>query len=128
TFGFLNLAVLAPSRVYYAMAADGAFFPVLARLHARFGTTGGAIMLQSAWAIILGLTGEYGELLDTVVFADWIFFGLTVAGLFILRKRLGGKAGRPMPGYPWLPALFVAVAVVVVYATIQQAPVRSAIG
>src|SRR5205814_5156789 len=57
TFGFLNLAVLAPSRVYYAMAADGAFFPALARLHPRFGTPGAAIMLQSAWAIALGPTG-----------------------------------------------------------------------
>jgi APA family basic amino acid/polyamine antiporter len=122
TFGFLNLAVLAPSRVYYAMSADGAFFPALARLHPRFGTPGAAIILQSAWAIVLGLTGEYGDLLDTVVFADWIFFGLTVAGLFVLRRRLGAQAGRPMPGYPVLPILFVGVAVVVVYATIREAP------
>ena len=129
TFGFLNLAVLAPSRVYYALAADGAFFPALAKLHPRFGTPGGAIMLQSAWAIVLGLTGEYGELLDTVVFADWIFFGLTVAGLFVLRRRLGDRAGKHMPGYPVLPILFVAVAVVVVCSTIMNAPAwRSAIG
>ena len=122
TFGFLNLAVLAPSRVYYAMAADGAFFPALARLHPRFGTPGAAIILQSAWAIVLGLTGEYGDLLDTVVFADWIFFGLTVAGLFVLRRRLGALAGRHMPGYPVLPILFVGVAAVVVYATLREAP------
>jgi APA family basic amino acid/polyamine antiporter len=128
TFGFLNLSVLAPSRVYYAMAADGAFFPALSRLHPRFGTPGAAIVLQSSWAIVLALTGRYGELLDTVVFADWIFFGLSVASLFVLRPRLGAKAGYKMPGYPWLPALFVFVAVVVVFSTIRQSPVRSAIG
>jgi APA family basic amino acid/polyamine antiporter len=128
TFGFLNLAVLAPSRVYYAMAADGAFFPALAKLHPRYGTPGAAIILQSAWAIVLLFSGEYGDLLDTVVFADWIFFGLTVAGLFVLRPRLGNAPGYRTPGYPWLPALFVAVAAVVVYSTIQQAPGRSAVG
>jgi APA family basic amino acid/polyamine antiporter len=128
TFGFLNLAVLAPTRVYYAMAADGAFFPALAKLHPRYGTPAAAIVLQSAWAIVLALTGEYGELLDTVVFADWIFFGLTVAGLFILRPRLGGTSGYRTPGYPWLPALFVAVAAVVVFSTFREAPLRSAVG
>ena len=78
TFGFLNLCVLAPTRVYYAMAADGAFFPQVARLHPKYQTPSLAIVLQSTWAIALTLTGTYGQLLDYVVFADWIFFGLTV--------------------------------------------------
>ncbi len=128
TFGFLNLSVLAPTRVYYAMARDGAFVPALAQLHPRFGTPGAAILLQSAWAIVLALTGRYGDLLDTVVFADWIFFGLTVAGLFVLRGRLGATAGYRTPGYPWLPAFFVFVSVVVVFSTIRQSPGRSAVG
>jgi APA family basic amino acid/polyamine antiporter len=110
------------------MAADGAFFPALAKLHPRYATPGAAIILQSAWAVVLTLTGEYGELLDTVVFADWIFFGLTVGGLFLLRRRLGLGAGYRTPGYPWLPALFVAVAALVVYSTIREAPLRSAVG
>jgi basic amino acid/polyamine antiporter, APA family len=128
TFGFLNLAILAPARVYYAMAADGAFFPALARLHPRFKSPAAAIVMQSSWAIVLALTGEYGDLLDTVVFADWIFFGATVAGLFILRPRLGNQAGFRTPGYPWLPALFVLVAAVVVFSTVRAAPLRSAVG
>jgi APA family basic amino acid/polyamine antiporter len=127
TFGFLDLAVLAPTRVYYAMAADGAFFPGLARLHPRFQTPSLAIVLQSSWAIVLALTGEYGDLLDTVVFADWIFFGLTVAGLFVLRRRIGTGSFRT-PLYPWLPAFFVAVAAIVVFSTVNAQPVRSAIG
>jgi APA family basic amino acid/polyamine antiporter len=129
TFGFLNLAVLAPTRVYYAMAADGAFLPALARLHPRFQTPGAAIVLQSVWAIALAITGEYGDLLETVVFADWIFFGLTVAGLFVLRPRMKGDSiGYRTPGYPWLPAFFVLVAILVVFSTILADPVRQAVG
>lgn len=129
TFGFLNLAVLAPSRVYYAMAADGAFIPALARLHPRYGTPGAAIVLQSAWAIVLALTGEYDRLLTTVVFADWIFFGLTVAGLFVLRRRLAAGAGAGQAsGSRLMPTLFIAVALLVVVSTIRADPARSAVG
>jgi len=128
TFGFLDLAILAPTRVYYAMAADGAFVPALARLHPRYQTPALAIVVQSAWAILLALTGEYGDLLDTVVFADWIFFGLTVAGLFVFRRRLTSRSGFRTLGYPWLPEFFVTVAVVVVFSTIRTAPVRSLVG
>ena len=128
TFGFLNLSVLAPARVYYAMAADGAFHPSLAKLHPRFGTPTVAIVLQAAWAVALAVTGRYEQLLSWVVFADWIFFGLTVAGLFLLRRRLGRPASHATPGYPWMPALFVAVAIVIVIATIREHPLQSGIG
>ena len=128
TFGFLSLAVLAPARVYYAMAADHTFFPALARLHPRYRTPAAAIVVQSAWAIVLTLTGRYGDLLNTVVFADWIFFGLTVAGLFMLRRRLGTPRDHTTPGYPWVPALFVLVAAVVVFSTLREAPERSLVG
>ena len=129
TFGFLNLAVLAPTRVYYAMAADGVFVPALAKLHPRFHTPGAAIVMQSGWAIALALTGEYGDLLETVVFADWIFFGLTVAGLFVLRPRMTGEStGYRTPGYPWLPAFFVIVSIIVVFSTVRADPVRQAVG
>jgi APA family basic amino acid/polyamine antiporter len=128
TFGFLDLAVLAPTRVYYAMAADGAFLPALARLHPRFKTPSAAIVLQSSWAILLALTGKYDDLLGTVVFGDWIFFGLTVSALFILRRRQGPTTGFQTPGYPWLPAAFVAVALVVVASAIHESPLRSVAG
>ncbi len=62
------------------------------------------------------------------MFADWIFFGLTVAGLFVLRRRLAATGGFRTPGYPWLPALFVLVAVVVVFSVVRSSPMRSAAG
>jgi len=128
TFGFLDLAILAPTRVYYAMASDGAFFPSLAKLHPRFQTPSAAIVLQSFWAIVLVLTGKYGDLLNTVVFADWIFFGLTVAGLFVLRRSMGTPEGFKTPGYPWLPALFVLISLAVVCSVVLEAPLRAAAG
>ncbi len=127
TFGFLNLAILAPTRVYFAMARDGAFLPALARVHPKYQSPAAAIVLQSTWAILLTLTGTYGDLLNTVVFADWIFFGLTVAGLFVLRRR-STTDGFQTPLYPILPAAFVLVAIVVVYSVIATDPWRSAAG
>ena len=129
TFGFLNLCVLAPTRVYYAMAADGAFFPQVARVHPKYQTPSLAIILQSTWAIALTLTGTYGQLLDYVVFADWIFFGLTVASVFVFRFTRP-DAPRPFKtwGYPVTPALFVLAAIGIVASVIRVSPVQSAIG
>jgi APA family basic amino acid/polyamine antiporter len=129
TFGFLHLCVLAPTRVYYAMAADGLFFGGVARLHPRFRTPSLAIVLQSAWAIVLVLTGTYGQLLDYVVFADWIFFGLTVAAVIVFRRRLP-DAPRPfrMWGVPATPLLFAGVAVAVVSSVVRVSPWQSIMG
>jgi APA family basic amino acid/polyamine antiporter len=130
-FGFLDLTLLAQTRIYYAMGKDGVFFPGLARLHPSFGTPILAILLQAGWGILLAFTGTYGELVDSVVFGDWIFFGLTVAAIFIFRRRIPLASREPAafrtPGYPLLPALFVAAAAVVVVSAIRTNPLRSAI-
>lgn len=123
TFGFLNLSILAPTRVYYAMAADGVFVPALARLHPRFQTPGAAIVVQSAWSCALALSGTYDRLLNYVVFADWIFFGLTVGTLFVFRSRLPREARAAAayhaPGYPIVQALFCAAAAGIVLSVVR---------
>ena len=112
TFGFLNLVILVSPRVYQAMAADGLFFPRLARLHPRYRTPTSAIVFQAAWAIFLTLSGTYGDLLDSVVFADWLVFGATAATLFVYRarERAGSvpRARYRVPGAPITPLLFIA--------------------
>jgi APA family basic amino acid/polyamine antiporter len=134
TFGFLNLVVLVTPRVFQAMAADGVFFPRLARLHPVHRTPTGAIVLQAAWASALALSGSFSQLVDYVAFADWVFFGLTVAGLFVYRARdrAAGKVAPPgafrVPGYPWTPAAFVAAAVFVVASSVLAAPRNALIG
>jgi APA family basic amino acid/polyamine antiporter len=127
TFGFLNLVILVSPRVYRAMAADGLFFGRLARLHPRYRTPGAALVFQGIWAILLTLTGRYGELLDYVVFGDWIFFGSTGATLFVFRAR--ERAGiEPrnirfrMPAYPLGPIVFILAALYVVVGSIASNP------
>jgi APA family basic amino acid/polyamine antiporter len=130
TFGFLNLVILVSPRVYQTMAADGAFLPVLARLHPRYRTPGGALLFQAGWAVLLTLSGTYGQLLDYVVFGDWIFFGLTAATLFVFRARSSPSAAGSFraPGYPVVPALFVLAAAGVVLSSIMSNPRNAAFG
>ena len=128
TFGFLNLVILVSPRVYQAMAADGVFLPQLAALHPRYRTPTLAIVLQGAWAIALTLSGTYGQLLDYVVFGDWIFFGAAAATLFVFRRRERAHAGFRTPGFPLTPALFVLAAVYVVVSSVGSNPKNAAIG
>jgi APA family basic amino acid/polyamine antiporter len=126
TFGFLNLVILVTPRVYQAMAADGLFFAALATLHPKYRTPAGAIAFQGAWATGLALTGTYASLLDWVVFADWIFFGLTAATLFVYRRQ--PHQGFRTPGYPWVPAFFVVAAIYVVASSIGANVRNAALG
>lgn len=132
TFGFLDLAILAPTRVYYAMAADRLFVPALATLHPRYATPSLAIIVQSTWACILALTGSYEQLANYVVFADWIFFGLTVLTVLAFRHKLP-LSNRPAdafraPGYPVVQVAFVLIALAVVASVIGAAPGAAAKG
>ena len=126
TFGFLDLAILAPTRVYYAMAADRVFLPALSRLHPTYQTPWIAILIQSTWSCVLALTGRYEQLLNYVVFADWIFFGLTVATLVVFRRTYPLSARPPgtfrAPGYPYVQIAFVVVAAAVVLSVVRADP------
>ena len=127
TFGFLNLVILVSPRVYQAMARDGLFFPTLGRLHPRYQTPSAAILFQGAWAIILTLTGRYGDLLDYVVFGDWIFFAGVASTVFVFRSREEAGPERPtlrfrMPGFPVLPIVFMLAALYVVVGSIASNP------
>jgi APA family basic amino acid/polyamine antiporter len=132
TFGFLDLVILVTPRVLQAMAADGVFFPRLAALHPRYQTPAAAIVAESAWAIVLTLTGTFAQLVDYVSFGDWIFFGLTAAGLARIRAADGTdsavRRGMLVPGYPWTVGFFVLAALLVVASSILESPRNAAIG
>jgi APA family basic amino acid/polyamine antiporter len=132
TIGFVNSGILSAPRMLQAMAADGLFFTSVARLHPRYHTPTLGIAIQAVWAVALALSGTYGQLLDYVVFGDWIFFGLIVATVFAYRKRdVAQSSSAPpfrMPGYPALPALFVLVAVYVVLSAIWSNPGNALLG
>jgi basic amino acid/polyamine antiporter, APA family len=110
TFGCNNGLILSGARVYYAMAQDGLFFGKAGKLNGK-GVPAVALSVQAVWASILCLSGTYGDLLDYVIFAVLVFYILTVAGLFILRRKRP-DAERPYRafGYPVFPALYVLTA------------------
>jgi len=139
TFGFLNLVILVTPRVLQAMAADGVFFARLAALHPVHRTPAAAIVALAACAALLTLSKTFGQLVDYVTFGDWVFFGLTVAGLFIYRNRDGGRGTLKdgegegalpfrVPGYPWTPMLFVLAAGYVVVSVVVSNPKNAALG
>jgi APA family basic amino acid/polyamine antiporter len=130
TFGFLNLVILVSPRVYQAMARDGLFFASFARLHPRFRTPVAAIACQGVWAVALLFSGTYGQLLDYVVFSDWIFFGTIAATLPILRRRDGAGEAQAagaarLPLYPWSLLFFLAAAVYVVAGSVASNPANA---
>ena len=124
TFGTVNGITLAGGRACYAMAQDGLFFRRAGRLN-KEGVPSSALMMQCAWALLLVLprtydaaTKTYGNLysnlLDYVISAALIFYILTVSAIFRLR-RTRPQAARPYRcwGYPWLPALYIVGAAVI---------------
>jgi APA family basic amino acid/polyamine antiporter len=111
TFGCVNGLVLAGARVYYAMALDRLFFKKIGTLDPKTHAPVTSLVWQGAWACLLTLTGRYNDLLDYVIFAVLLFYILTIAGIFVLR-RTRPEMERPYRafGYPVLPLLYIAVA------------------
>jgi APA family basic amino acid/polyamine antiporter len=111
TFGCANGLILAGARVYYAMALDGLFFKRAATLSPRTHAPVFSLAMQCIWAMLLTLSGSYNDLLDYVIFAVLLFYILTIAGIFRLR-RTRPDVERPYRafGYPVLPAAYMAAA------------------
>jgi len=113
-FSATNSVVLTAPRVFYAMAKDNLFFKTLAEVHPRFHTPAAAIIVLCAWSGVLTFAGKFSELIDGVVFIGWIFYGVSGAAIFPLRRRGAGKEPYRVPGYPWTPIVFLIGAVAVV--------------
>jgi APA family basic amino acid/polyamine antiporter len=111
TFGCVNGLILAGARVYYAMALDRLFFKKIGTLDPKTHAPVTSLVWQCGWACLLTLTGRYNDLLDYVIFAVLLFYILTIAGIFVLR-RTRPEMERPYRafGYPVLPLLYIAVA------------------
>lgn len=128
-FGTVNATSMTTARVYFAMARDGMFFRSMGRAHPRFRTPARSLVVQAAWASCLTLSGTYDQIFTYVIFAAWIFYALGGAGIFIMRSR-GLSVGSPyrVPGYPVVPALFVAVATWFVFNTLIKQTADSFVG
>jgi APA family basic amino acid/polyamine antiporter len=129
TLGFLSQSMLTAPRVYYAMACDGLFFASVGKLSRRSGAPVVAIILQGLAAIMIACSGTYGEILNFEVTVDFIFFGMTAASLFLLRRRQIGsdKAVYRTPGHPFTTMLFVLSCAGIVTSAVIASPRNSAI-
>ena len=128
-FAALNGSILSGSRVPYAMAKDGRFFPAMARVHPVYRTPGVAILGLSAWAAVLVFSGRYDQLFTYVIFASWALYGMTTAAVVVLRVRRP-EMNRPYRtlGYPVVPVLFVIAALLLEVFTIKNSPRESILG
>lgn len=107
-FAALNGSILSGSRVPYAAAREGYFFPVLARVDPKHHTPGPSIISLGLWACLLVLSGKYDDLFNLVIFASWILYGMTAAAVIVLRRKEPNLL-RPYRtlGYPVVPVLFI---------------------
>jgi APA family basic amino acid/polyamine antiporter len=128
-FAALNGSILTGARVPYAAARDGLFFRSAARVHPAFHTPGVSILMLTAWSSVLVLSGKYEELFDFVIFGSWILYGMATASVFVLRRT---RPDLPRPyktfGYPAVPLLFLAGAIVLEISTLWSKPRESIAG
>jgi APA family basic amino acid/polyamine antiporter len=129
TFGCTNTTLLAPPRLYYAMAREGLFFRSASYIHPRFNTPSKAILIQAVWSSVLVFSGSFDQLTDMLIFAAFIFYGATTLGVFVLRVKMP-DAHRPYKtwGYPVIPALFIIFCIVLILVTLAGKPREALIG
>ncbi|MEO8195104.1 MAG: amino acid permease [Thermoanaerobaculia bacterium] len=106
--GTMNGITLGAARVTYAMAADGLFFRAFARIHPRTHAPVVATVAQGIFAALFTLVGTFQQLFTSFVFTSWIFYGLAVAAVLVLRRR-EPDLPRPYrcPWYPVTPVFFL---------------------
>lgn len=127
--GTLNGLILTGPRVYYAMARDGAFLHAFAHVSERYRTPTVALIVEGIWASVLALSGTYEQLFTDVIFTAWIFYGLAVGAVLVLRRREPQMARSfRVPGCPWVPLLFCLAAAGLTVSTLIARPVGSTIG
>jgi APA family basic amino acid/polyamine antiporter len=128
TFGAANGIILVGPRVYYSMARDRLLFDWLGAVHPVTRTPHLALVTQAVIASALAATNTYGTLFARVVYTEWIFFAAMAWGLIRLRRRRDYRPTYRVPAYPLVPAIFIAVSLVIVGTQVGAAPTGSAIG
>ena len=128
TLGCNHVTIYSSCRTYYAMAKEGLFFKKASTLN-TYDVPQGSMWIQGIWACILVLSGTFDQLTDMIIFSIFIYYGLTTAGVFILRKRMP-DAPRPYKvwGYPVVPAIVILFCAALFFNTIMERPREAGIG
>ena len=134
TFGTTNGAILTGPRVTQAMAADGLLWKPLARLDPRRGTPSLALWVQAVLSCTwLGFASRgFEDVSGWFVTTSWLFYGLTIAGIFIQRRHeREGRIAAPSyrtPLFPVTPIVFIAVTVLIIASDLHDSGWRAAAG
>ena len=127
--GANNGFVLTSARINYAMAKDKLFFYQASQIHPRFKSPSNALIIQCVWASLLTFTGTFNQLITYIIFASWIFYGMSAGAVIILRnKKPDMERPYKTPAYPWIPIIFILFAIFLTINTIIEAPRDAAIG
>jgi APA family basic amino acid/polyamine antiporter len=121
---------LSGARVPFAAAQDGLFPSALAKIHPRFHTPWASLVMQAVLSSLLLLAiGKFQALFSLAIFSEWLFYALTTATVFVFRVR-EPQTPRPyrVTGYPVVPALFIAAALVLLVFSFMDEPRNSTIG
>jgi APA family basic amino acid/polyamine antiporter len=129
SLGCAAATILYSSRIYQPMAADGVFFRSLAKIHPRYQVPTRSLWAQTAWTIVLTLSGTYDQIYTYVVFVAVLFHVGACGAVFVLRRS---RPDLPRPyrvwGYPWVPIAFLAASLLLVGSTLWERPVESLAG
>ncbi|MCF8246821.1 MAG: amino acid permease [Saprospiraceae bacterium] len=129
TAGCTNSTILTSARIYYAMAKKGLFFKSAAYVHPKYKVPTRSLTIFAVWSSILVFSGTFDQLTDMLVFAQFIFYALVIAGVFVLRKRLpNAERSYKVIGYPVVPALFILFCIGLVINTLIEQPREAGIG
>lgn len=127
-FGSLAGLVMAAPRVYYAMARDGLFLPFAAKVNTRFNTPSRAIALQAGLSCLLVALGNFNEIVAYFIFVVVLFIALTVAAVFVLRRRQTAPDAYATWGYPATPVIFLALVTLLLIMLLGHNPKQSVLG
>lgn len=123
TFGYCSIAIAGGARVLQTMGADGMFFRAVGQIEPRWRAPQVALLVLGVWAIVLILTGTFGQLLDYTTVGEWIGHAFGIATLFWYRRKFGAQSSPyRVPLYPVLPFVFVATVAGVIIATVINKP------
>ena len=129
TLSSLNSTILSGARIYYAMAAEGRFFKIAAKLHSKFNVPASSLWLQGAWSILLILSGTFNQLLTYTVFVMALFSFLSGVSLWILRrKKIETESTYRTRAFPLVLLFYLGVSVWILVTVLMNRPAESLIG
>lgn len=129
SLGAMNASILTSARVPFAMARDGLFFKSLGSVNEKTHVPVISVVVQAVISMVIAASGTFDQLTDYVVFSSWIFYAMVTYGVIRLRKlRPDAVREYKVLGYPYLPLVFVVIAILLLINTIITSPISTAIG